>query len=224
MKGLEMSREVGVTYSAPMAGAIWLDKKWQTRRTSGLSHVPEDAEFTCEAGGGFEFRRVVNDGLAANGYRAVPRLRVGDVMVVREPWRTLKSLDKVPPVELINGIWCVRFEADGHCPYVRCDAEDAGKFRQAMHMPFVFARSRRVVTGVRVERLGDISEADAMAEGSRFHDGHGIGHSGWRMDKTEVYADERNAFAGYWEKIHKPGAWERDRRKWVWVYEFERRG
>ena len=71
----------------------------------------------------------------------------------------------------------------------------------------------REVTGVRVERLQDISEADAMAEGCPLTDtqpfvkGYGAASaSGWYSD--------------LWESINGPGSWEAN--PWVWVVEFRR--
>ncbi|MGE4193046.1 MAG: hypothetical protein AB7E51_06635 [Pseudodesulfovibrio sp.] len=73
------------------------------------------------------------------------------------------------------------------------------------------------VTAVRVERIQDISQADAMAEGIfeqpggfayQFPDGH------W--ERTH---DPRLTFKFLWADLY-PGSWERN--DWVWVTEFER--
>lgn len=107
------------------------------------------------------------------------RHSVGDRLYVREHWRTFVSLDAVPPRDLWRldgergaGVW---YEADGSGMALtaagmrsfgpRDDRPAFGKFRQAMHMPKWASRMTLVVTGSRVERLQDISEADALAEG-----------------------------------------------------------
>lgn len=87
----------------------------------------------------------------------------------------------------------------------------------SIHMPRWAARTFLTVTGVRIERLQDISEADAIAEGVEriaygpFEiDGHPV------HPMTSTYYD---AFAALWDSIHGPGAW--DANPWVWVYNFE---
>jgi hypothetical protein len=77
-------------------------------------------------------------------------------------------------------------------------------------MPRWASRILLEIVSVRVERLQDISDADAWAEG---------------IDKAEVLsmpcAD--GAVAAYsvlWEQINGPGSW--DANPWVWVVEFKR--
>jgi hypothetical protein len=81
-----------------------------------------------------------------------------------------------------------------------------------MFMPRWASRITLEVTGVRVERLQDISEADAKAEGAELSEGgpcpepefqsHTLGY--WRL----------------WDSINGPGAWGAN--PWVWVVEFTR--
>jgi hypothetical protein len=63
------------------------------------------------------------------------------------------------------------------------------------------------VTGVRVERLCDISPEDAREEG--------ISPAGIGSDHADV-----SAFRALWESINGPGSW--DANPWVWVVEFKR--
>ena len=64
------------------------------------------------------------------------------------------------------------------------------------------------ITGVRVERLQEISEADARAEGV----------SAKHTPDADYTA--RDAFSALWESINGGGSW--DANPWVWVVEFRR--
>lgn len=91
----------------------------------------------------------------------------------------------------------------------------------SIHMPKSFSRITLAINNVRVERLHDISEEDAIAEGARYVDGHGVGHSGWRHDADEglVFANARHSFFHLWEKIN--GAESLKANPWLWVICFE---
>lgn len=92
-------------------------------------------------------------------------------------------------------------------------------------MPRSSSRIILKVTGVRVERLQEITEEDAIAEGV----GHGFRmNAGWPDYQhiqpngiCELTQDTASmSFASLWESIHGPGAWERD--PWLWVIQFDR--
>jgi hypothetical protein len=79
-----------------------------------------------------------------------------------------------------------------------------------------------ICPGVRVERLQEISEADAKAEGMQFHDGRGIGHTGWRHDQNYGFVEgtPRGAFFALWRLINGDESLKEN--PWVWVVEFRR--
>lgn len=78
----------------------------------------------------------------------------------------------------------------------------------AIHMPRWASRIDLDITEVRVERLQDISEADAIAEGIQEWIDRGIDHDGY----------PRDAFRSLWESINGPGSW--DTNPLVWVVKF----
>lgn len=100
----------------------------------------------------------------------------------------------------------------------RADADDpsGGRWSPSIHMPRRLSRITLEVTGVRVERLQDISEADAVAEGCRpirpelVQDGLIV-----RPGRSAV-----EEFRHLWEQINGEGSWEKN--PWVWVLEFKR--
>lgn len=90
------------------------------------------------------------------------------------------------------------------------------RWRPSIHMPRWASRITLEVTDVRVERLQDISEADAQAEG--------IERRGeeWRNygDPMAPCIRPRTSYATLWASINGPGSW--DANPWVWVVSFKR--
>lgn len=96
-------------------------------------------------------------------------------------------------------------------------------WRPSIHMPRWASRVTLTVTDVRVERLQDCSEADAIAEGIERH------RSGWMPYSTAFYdgdgvtpanyhADPRISYMQLWDRINGRGAW--DANPWVAAYTF----
>jgi len=182
-----------------MVRAILAGRKTQTRRVvkEALckdSGVPVAAcEIVAEVNGG--------------DFRLCPYGAPGDTLWVRE------TFSQSP-----DGIIYRATQADHGI--TECD--DSVKYKPSIHMPRWASRITLRVTGVRVERLQDISESDAEAEGVVYHDGRGIGHSGWRPnhDFAMVGPTPIHAFAWRWQSINGPESWAAN--PWVWVVEFEK--
>lgn len=80
--------------------------------------------------------------------------------------------------------------------------------RPAIHMPRIASRILLEITEVRVERLLDISEADALAEGCQ------------PLAKNNPHRQTyRAGYEALWEDINGPGSW--DANPWVWVISFK---
>jgi hypothetical protein len=80
----------------------------------------------------------------------------------------------------------------------------------SIHMPRDACRLRLRITDVRVERLNDISEVDALAEG--------IPADLMEWDGRPTTPVE--GYASLWNHINGPGSW--DANPWVWAVSFER--
>lgn len=137
-------------------------------------------------------------------------------------------------------LWCkegfgVRFDEEiGGCViYYRAGGEkvdmlchtafidEPGTFRRPQMMRKWASRITLEIVSIRVERLQDISEEDALAEGvEQFADGSGftIPAKGGKLGSWKRRPEE--AFADLWESIHGDGSWTRN--DWVWVVEFKR--
>lgn len=134
-----------------------------------------------------------------------PRWPVGTVLWIQEPWRVAKRYDDTKPTELPDFV-----------PIDHGGTDAGGKLRPAMFLPLRFARTERYfVTDVRVDRVNEISEADARAEGC---DGNcPVGYI-----PAHQAGPCRYHFAQLWDSIHSaPGATWRDN-PWVWVYTFKK--
>lgn len=98
------------------------------------------------------------------------------------------------------------------------DADDniTSRCKPSIHMPRWASRLTLEVVEVRVERLGQISEADAIAEGVTYgpcrHEGHG--------ESCPATRTAQEAFKDLWWGINGGESWERN--PWVWVVEFRR--
>jgi hypothetical protein len=124
----------------------------------------------------------------------------GDRLWVRECWSCLDSHSRPG-----SRIAFRADTADGE--RVRVDAP----WRPSIHMPRWASRLTLEVTGVRVERLQDISEEDALAEGMERHLWEETMHGDTHLQVLDYRA--------LWESINGPGSW--DANPWVWAVSFK---
>lgn len=131
---------------------------------------------------------------------------------VREAWRTAAKFDATAPRN-IEPRALVSYDADfdGE-PNDGC----RGKARRSFHMPRWASRITLDVTAVRVQRLQEISEEDARAEGAFALNriGDDPMHAPWTMTgEGWRYDTPRDAFRALWNTLHGAGAW--DANPWV---------
>lgn len=110
--------------------------------------------------------------------------------------------------------------------------EDISKWKPSIHIPKKAARIFLRVTTVRAERLQDISESDAKAEGIKSYWVHKEHGGEWHESSSPPFVGITNdhmtrttAFAEVWNNINAKrdgGAYSWDNNPWVWVYSFER--
>lgn len=187
-----------------------------------------------------EMVRVIMEGRKTVTRRVVmpKHLRVLDSHYHKEhpevPDKTLLEKLCLPPYQpgdilWVRETWC---KAHGHYLYrafpgigMEPERQDAAmremglKWHPSIHMPKEAARLFLRVTDVRVERLQDIDDDGAKAEGANYQDGKNVG---WeeKMRRTAI-----DRFAEIWDNTIKLAdltlyGWEAN--PWVWVIEFER--
>lgn len=92
------------------------------------------------------------------------------------------------------------------------------KFKPSIFMPLWASRITLEIKNVRVERVQDISEEEAVAEGVYKND-HGNFQDYEAKPEMAWFGSARESFATLWRSINGPGAWERN--DWVWVIKFK---
>lgn len=215
-----------ILFSTPMVRALLAGTKTQTRRLVNFAGIENVMEFVKvatdkegravyemkDAAGSFVSRPTVK-GLV--DYQYSPRIGAGDRLWVRETWQGLSFGDYLPT----KSSQCeVRYAATDPCADL--DAEARGyPWRPSIFMPRWASRLTLIVTDVRVERLQDISEADAIAEGAELSRHPAM--DGGVMVTTDVPGVTASPGVWYrwlWDEINGKGAWKAN--PWVAAYAF----
>lgn len=200
-----------ILFSAPMVRAILEGHKTQTRRVAKLT----DTGRVKAVGSPKNWH--VDDPAAT---LACPYGQPGDQLWVRESFSFHEApinpyfLPPDAPGEAIG----IHYWADGNPEWGNWD-----KPRPSIHMPRRASRISLEVTGVRIERLHAITEADARAEGvetDEFMEFMDWAHSVAPRDVSCEFPALRGEFRKLWEKINGTDSW--DANPWVWVIEFKR--
>lgn len=216
-------KERPIPFKAPMVRAILDGTKTQTRRAVKLRDLLQirrgDATHYRGVRPDDTMRRAVSDVGADGVVKLCPYGQPGDRLWVREAWRTVAGADDIPPRDLMNVESFTRYEADAAKP------AGMGKLRPGMFMPRWASRILLEVVSVRVERLQDISEADARAEGVCELPGQAAEPGCWWTADVGAGAamhgrTPSGAYRLLWESINGPDSW--DANPWVWVVEFKR--
>lgn len=199
------AKERPILFSGDMVRAILDGRKTMTRRVVKIAQHPQAERVQHFEGLRWDWLRY--DGLRLSTFKC-PFGKTGDRLWVRETFRLSDPNDCAcyEPCRCRSGQ--PMYRADGHYH----DMEY--KWKPSIYMPRWSSRITLEVTGVRVERLQDISEEDAQAEGAPLELGV--------LERTILGAKARyrSGFVRLWESINGPGSW--DANPWVWVIEFER--
>ena len=207
-----------ILFSAPMVQAILDGRKTQTRRAvkpqpaGEIRRVEPDINHWIDTKYWERQNQKENRGLGTRGF-ACTYGQPGDRLWVRETWMDLQGTG----IEIVTGSR-ERYAYGADTPrgsYGDDQRKCYGlKWRPSIHMPRAASRITLEITSVRVERLQDISEADAQAEGVT-DDGSLV---------TDLDGKDRGgtiaAYATLWEVINGVGSW--DDNPWVWVVSFKR--
>jgi hypothetical protein len=211
-------KERPILWSAPMVLALLARRKTQTRRVAKFKLFDgQNPDFSGYTPGCY------HSDIAASGYvlrsrgaggcwndrtkPLKPYALVGDRLWGRETWA-----------------WVGEYHFHDHRSIMwRATSGDSrpldGRWRPSIFMPRWASRLLDEVVGVRVERLQDISEPDAIAEG--IEDRGRLSLSGQRWcwpGGNEAFTTARAAYLAGWDTINGEGSAAKN--PWVWVIEF----
>lgn len=222
-------KERPILFSAPMVRAILDGTKTQTRRIV-KSRPDKNMGPRCVL-----LPNELAGEINAGDYTNCPYGHPGDRLWVRETWRIgawdenrpafaidyqadgfcrREWLNVPDPMcddgELFNRLWQQStddaIKALGQQDRYQWEpGRSPCRWRPSIHMPRWASRITLEVTGVRVERLKDISGSDAVAEGVRS-----------RLPDNGIAVSE---YQDLWESINGPGSWNAN--PWVLVVEFK---
>jgi hypothetical protein len=184
-------KERPILFSAPMVRAILDGSKTQTRRVA--KHPLAQAAVRINSyKGQTEFDCILADD--TGGIIQCPYGIPGDRLWVRETWAVQHEYDAAAPSEI---------GASARWHYAA--TEDLGGLRKrpSIFLPRRGCRILLEITDVRVQRLQEISEGDARAEG---------------YDRSHAFP--REWFALLWGSINGAGSWHTNPR--VWAITFRR--
>jgi hypothetical protein len=214
-----------ILFSTAMVQAILAGRKTQTRRATGLVQVnaaPNDWQLcwtqstringkSVQFGAGFQSK--INPKNVV--FEKCPYGKPGDVLWVRETWANLNA--DFPSITPYYVYKADLDHKDQHGPIT---------WKPSIHMPKTACRLFLKITNIRAERLQDISERNAIAEGilavESFDSGCGISKKQLYQNYLESGYTEllpKDSFKSLWQSINGKESWYAN--PWIWVVEFE---
>ena len=222
-------KERPILFSAPMVRAILEGRKTVTRRV----FAPE--RMTWPRKGFYETHALRGGELMTTGFGPFhperwlsycPYGQPGDRLWVRESF--WKNEDGFKPTLLLGAKATQQAEYDASLNDL--DREELRQFqykrKPSIHMPRWASRITLEVTGVRVERLWEITSEQAIAEGIEGTRPSNQCEMAWRdyamakLDPFEWFGRPVDSFHSLWVSINGTDSWNAN--PWVWAVEFKR--
>ena len=168
---------------------------------------------------------------------------VGDILWVRETWQEVYNPEheakRTPITDLIsnwddipktqfpdNTGWNTKAFYVYKASDIQYATDDFLHWRPSIFMPRAAARLFLKVKNIRVERLQDITEGDAITEGIPYEHAAEIGFEKWSPSFNDPDSGGvpmyREAFKELWDSLNSKRGYGWNLNPWVWVIEFER--
>lgn len=192
-----------ILFSTPMVQAIMEGRKTMTRRTvkgTALEWLAPDM-FTPEF-------------VADKENDLCPYGQVGDVLFVRETFQHTKILN----INMEDESYGFVYKADmGGWENI-----EGWKWKPSLFMPKSACRIFLKITNIRVERLQDIKEDDAILEGIEIDTSHNSVVRHWKdyLNKNKAVTTAVGSFITLWKSINGEQSWNDN--PFVWVISFEK--
>ncbi len=226
-------KERGVIYTRENREGVRSGIKTNTRRVivpqpTYIEHLPTDAlpgDTAIVSGEVWRcslYSKHQNDSIKWR--KTKPRYSIGDRMYLQEPYQITDSGTRH---KWLEGVYL----DDGQRFYVEVSIEELRKVirrkkpyarTSSMFMYKSLARDWFTVTGVRVERVQDISEADAKAEGAMCVIGRTANTVYSRPIGTQPKGSYYDGFHDHWDSINAKRGYSWEKNSWVWAIEFEK--
>lgn len=207
------TKERPILFSAPMVKAILDGRKTVTRRIVKPQPKAKHLGYMAVDGGAIQCGPDYPDG--DDDFIRCPYGQPGDRLWVREAW----SRDHAafyPHFPII-------YRADGYDPRDKFDSFQSSVYspeskrkhyfawRPSIHMKRADSRLTLEIVSVRVERVQEITEADAQAEGFEQEHIHG-----------GMYETAYSKFSQLWDTLNAKRGYGWESNPWVWRVEFRR--
>ena len=191
-------------FNTEMVRAILDDRKTQTRR-------PIDWDISNSMSGDAASGYLVQTDNGLIDALKLYRYQKGDILYVRETFVDIS--------EIIPGN--IHYKASATKADLEWLREEGWKWKPSIHMPKEAARIFLKVTDIRIERVQDITEENAIAEGCKMAGDFPVER---KIDDGiyEGWDAARGWFADSWQNLYKSKGYGWDTNCWVWVIEFER--
>lgn len=205
---------IPILFSTLMVQALLAGRKTMTRRVvKGIEITENEGNFNFQskkAWGQNVSKENLTDTFLGFGSEC-PYGKVGDVLWVRESY-------------------CPKYFDDGKhgfkADWNKTAAEyvTEPKWKPSLFMPKEACRLFLEITNIKVERLGDISEEDAISEGIEvaYYKNEVIkfdGRTCYKLKNNEVTDSPIQVFKFLWQSINGADSWNKN--PWVWVIEFK---
>jgi len=201
-----------ILFRTPMVQAILGGRKTITRRV-----IKQDSTALNWLNAGLSPQFICSE-----GNEVIRKYNVGDILWVRET-TCYVMLDHAH--DLLEGakdrIQFV-YKASVHSDWMEYAKEKYGyKWKPAIFMPKEAARIFLGVTDIRIEKLQDISEEDAISEGIEIVK-ENVPVTPYKdyLGKYNYYSNPINSFKSLWQSINGEQSWNDN--PYVWVIPFER--
>ena len=217
---------IPMLFSTPMVEAIDIYKtKTETRRLVKFPKDFDGNEVYDNGNFGLKYSTANSDG---GIFRLFPKVNVGDVIWVRETWQHTKSAINLSLDDENSGYI---YKASQNGKDWEKNTEE-WKWKPSLFMPKEACRIFLKVVSVHAERLQDIDEQSAIAEGiedmllnvdvsSNAYRNYMVTKKDFEADHwSHVANDAIESYQTLWQKINGKKSW--DENPWVWVYKFER--